>query len=452
MKHNGKHGPQVPAARTDDLSDILTALCARDRSPSSPVALLDGMCRLATDMLACDCTHSVLLHPDQESCVVAATYGHTNEQWASMQGLTVSRRAVADLLERLQCNTILQGPTSRLPGDVIPGLPSRFGVTWSVYVPLRWDGELVGYQHGGYLGRTPPFSAGDERAASGFASLGAAGLATIRMLGEFANASKMKDRFLANMSHELRSELNTILGYEHLLLAGEYGALTDKESEILQVIQASSISLLDLLSASLDLSRLETSAIPLDLDVTNVAELTGALQAETRELFVTSDVKVVWKIPANLPPLRTDRVKLKIVLRNLIANALKFTERGTVTIAARGRRRGVEFTVTDTGPGITPQDCSVIFEPFCQGERTGARRNGGVGLGLYLARRIVERFGGAISVESEIGQGSCFRVWLPGNPELGIAPASPNASWGTRADQSELVGLRLGVPGSRESV
>lgn len=234
------------------MQDLFAALGASDRSPSSPGALLDGMCRLATDMLGCDCTHSVLLQPEQKSCVVAATYGHTHEEWASLRGLTVPRTAVEGLLDRLQGDAILQGPTEHLPADVIPDLPARFGVTWSVYVPLRWDRELVGYQHGGYVGRTPPFPAGDERVASGFASLGAAGMATIRLLRTFLDASEVKDRFLANVSHDVRCELNTILGYERLLLAGEFGPLTDKEAEILQVVQASSISVLDLFSASLD--------------------------------------------------------------------------------------------------------------------------------------------------------------------------------------------------------
>ena len=115
-----------------------------------------------------------------------------------------------------------------------------------------------------------------------------------------------------------------------------------------------------------------------------------------------------------------------------MTNALKFTERGSVTVQARRRRRGVEFTVTDTGPGIASQDRAVIFEPFCQGDRTGARRNGGAGLGLYLARRIVERFGGTIAVDSEVGRGSCFRVWLPGDPEQKVTQMHDRARAGTR--------------------
>jgi signal transduction histidine kinase len=388
---------------------------------SKGAPLLDGMCRLATDVLGCDCTHTVQLQPEQESCVVAATHGRADEEWAALKGLTVPRKAVAGLLDRLQGDALLQGPTAHLPKDVIPELPSRFGVTWSLYMPLRWERELVGYQHAGYVGRTAPFSADDERIALDVANLGAAGMATLRLLGALADANHVKDRFLANMSHELRSELYTILGYEDLLLAGEYGPLTNAETEILEHIQTSSISLLDLFSAGLDLSHLETNAIPLDLELIHVAELTATLQTEARELFIRPRVDVVWQIPADLPPLRTDRVKLNIVLRNLVTNALKFTERGSVTIQARPLRGGVEFAVVDTGAGITPRARAAIFEPFCQGDRTGERRAGGAGLGLYLARRIVERFGGTITVDSEIGRGSCFRVWLPVDPEPTIA-------------------------------
>ena len=167
--------------------------------------------------------------------------------------------------------------------------------------------------------------------------------------------------------------------------------------------------------------REDGPCLVVDLEVIRVAELTAALEAETHELFRRPHVDVVWQVPADLPLLRTDRVKLKIVLRNLVANALKFTERGSVTVQARPRRGGVEFTVIDTGDGITPDAQAVIFEPFCQGDRTGARRDGGAGLGLYLARRIVDRFEGTIMVDSEIGRGSSFRVWLPVDLEPTIA-------------------------------
>jgi signal transduction histidine kinase len=112
-------------------------------------------------------------------------------------------------------------------------------------------------------------------------------------------------------------------------------------------------------------------------------------------------------------PFLTDRTKLKVVIKNLITNAAKFTDRGSVTISAAAGDSGAVVTVTDTGIGIAPQARAIIFEPFRQVDSSITRRHGGVGLGLYIARRLVELLGGHIEVESEVGKGSVFRVWLP---------------------------------------
>jgi signal transduction histidine kinase len=433
----GGDDPDARAARAghDETRHTATPDCLSDPAPraredfaSPPAALLDRMCRLATEVLGCDCSHTVLLRPAQDRCVVVAARGDdtSHEQWTSLTGLTVPGTVVAELLDCLQHGALLQGPTWCLPEDVIP-LPERFGVTWSLYMPLRWNHELVGYQHAGYVSRTTPLSASDERDARALANLSAAGLATLRLVGTLEDANRFKERFLGNLTHELHGGMLAILGYGDLLVAGEYGPLTHEESEIVQRMQTSSMSLLDLFTTTLDLSRLEQSAIPLDLEAIRVGELTDEVAAETRAL-AKPHVDVVWHVPPDLPTVRTDRVKLKIVLRNLVANALKFTEQGSVTVRVRPRPGGVEFAVADTGPGITPAAQAVIFEPFSQGDRTGARRDGGVGLGLCLARRIVERFGGTMTVESEIGLGSCFRVLFPLDAGLEIAHPQPSAT------------------------
>lgn len=399
----------TPATTPDRFAD------PRSDAASPPAALLEEMCRLTMDVVGCDCTHTVLLRPAEERCVVVAGHGAFahHEPWSSLTGMTTQSTAVAELLDLLEPGALLQGPTSCLPQGVLP-LPERLGVTWNLYMPLRWKDELVGYQHAGYLGRTKPLSASHEREARALADLNAAGLATFRLLGTLEDSNGFKRRFLGNLAHELRSEMFAILGYGDLLVTGEYGALTDEGSEVVQRMQTSSLSLLDLFTATLDLSRLEQATIPLDLETTNVADLVALLEVETRRL-AKPGVEIAWHVPSDLPALRTDRVKLKILLRNLVANALKFTEQGRVRVRVCLRRGGIEFTVADTGPGITAEAQAVIFEPFNQGDRTGAGRAGGVGLGLCLARQIVERFGGTIAVESEIGRGSCFRVWLPRN-------------------------------------
>ena len=124
-------------------------------------------------------------------------------------------------------------------------------------------------------------------------------------------------------------------------------------------------------------------------------------------------MRLRWDIAAPLPTVLTDPAKLKIVLKNLIHNAIKFTERGSVTVSAVHRLGGVEFTVEDTGIGIEPEALSYVFEAFRQGDGSATRRHDGVGLGLHLVQRFVDLLGGTVDVSSTPGVGSRFRVWLP---------------------------------------
>jgi signal transduction histidine kinase len=124
-------------------------------------------------------------------------------------------------------------------------------------------------------------------------------------------------------------------------------------------------------------------------------------------------VRLLWQAAPTLPVLHTDHTKLKIVLKNLLENAVKFTDAGTVTMEVQPREGGVEFAVADTGTGIAPEVQEVMFEMFRQGDNSMTRHYGGVGLGLYIVRRLLELLGGTVTVKSEVGQGSTFRVWLP---------------------------------------
>jgi signal transduction histidine kinase len=120
-----------------------------------------------------------------------------------------------------------------------------------------------------------------------------------------------------------------------------------------------------------------------------------------------------WQIAPRLPTLHTDVMKLKMVLKNIITNALKFTDAGVITIGAQPRQNGVDFEVADTGIGIPQDALGAIFEPFRQVDSSSTRRHGGVGLGLYIVRQLVGLLGGMVTVESEVGRGSTFRVWIP---------------------------------------
>jgi len=145
-----------------------------------------------------------------------------------------------------------------------------------------------------------------------------------------------------------------------------------------------------------------------------IGDLIDELDTETREARARKpNVRMVWDLRSDMPQLHTDPIKLKVVLKNLIANAVKFTERGNVTVRAELRGGGVQFDVSDTGIGVPPEAQKIIFEPFRQADSSTTRRYGGVGLGLYIVRRLLDLLGGSVTVESEVGRGSTFSVWVP---------------------------------------
>ena len=225
-------------------------------------------------------------------------------------------------------------------------------------------------------------------------------------------ANRAKSEFLATMSHELRTPLSIILGYTSILLEeGEAYPAHDRLAAMHR-IDRSARELLDLITAVLDMSRLEAGRLPLEVKAVSVHDLLTDLQTDTLALQEHSGLMFVWHVDEPLPLLQTDAGKLKIILKNLLGNAIKFTEQGTVTIWARSQENGVEIRVQDTGSGIPPEALEQIFEPFYQVDEA-TLRPGGTGLGLSIVQRLVALLGGRIRVESVVGSGSTFRVWVP---------------------------------------
>jgi signal transduction histidine kinase len=206
--------------------------------------------------------------------------------------------------------------------------------------------------------------------------------------------------------------LQAIQGYLDLLLSGEYGPVTEEQSDVLRRVYNSAESLLDIVNTALELSRPDASRGPLHLQDVHVSELLNEVASETTGVIRKPGLSIVWRTAPNLPPARTDPTKLKLVLKNLVGNAIKYTEKGRVTVDTRSASGGVLFRVSDTGSGIAPDMRRAVFEPFRQaGSIPG--QHGGAGLGLYIVRRLVDRLGGTISLESQVGQGSSFQVWIP---------------------------------------
>ena len=215
------------------------------------------------------------------------------------------------------------------------------------------------------------------------------------------------------MSHELRTPLNAVLGYAELLLDGIYGVLPDTARGVLERVQSNGRHLLGLINDVLDLSKIEAGQLKLTLDAYALSAVVQTVVAATESLANAKGLKLKATIGDNLPTGTGDERRIAQVLLNLVGNAIKFTDQGSVEITAMSRGDRFEIAVSDTGPGIALEDQARIFEEFQQVDNTSTRKKGGTGLGLAISRRIAAMHGGALTVESHVGHGSTFRVVLP---------------------------------------
>jgi signal transduction histidine kinase/CheY-like chemotaxis protein len=234
-------------------------------------------------------------------------------------------------------------------------------------------------------------------------------------------ASEAKSGFLANMSHELRTPLNAIIGYSEMLEeeAGEHEI--PALAADLGKIRRAGRHLLSLVNDVLDLSKIESGRMRLHLETFDVAEMLRDVVSSVQPLVAQHGNTLQLVCPPRLGPMRADLVKVRQILLNLAANASKFTERGHIGLAAARApdpgRDWLVFEVRDTGIGMTAEQVARLFQPFVQADESTTRKYGGTGLGLAISRRFCRMMGGTITLESEPGRGSCFRVRLPAEVE-----------------------------------
>ncbi len=230
---------------------------------------------------------------------------------------------------------------------------------------------------------------------------------------ELEVASRHKSQFLANMSHELRTPLNAILGYTELLVDGIYGDLSPKAGDVMTRIDRSGKHLLGLINDVLDLSKIEAGQLELALADYSLTEVVHAVVTQVEALAAEKGLILQVAVAPDLPAGRGDERRLAQVLLNLVGNAIKFTEVGSVRIAAYREGDAFVVSVADTGPGIAEADRQRIFEEFQQADSSTTRKKGGTGLGLSIAKRIVELHGGQLWVDSAVGRGSTFSFRVP---------------------------------------
>lgn len=255
---------------------------------------------------------------------------------------------------------------------------------------------------------------------------------------EMRKADQLKSQFLANMSHELRTPLNSIIGFSRVILKGIDGPISELQQQDLSAIYNSGQHLLNLINDILDLSKIEAGKMELSVeDNVNIADIINSVMSTVTGLIKDKPIQIQKEIAADLPVVRADPLKVRQVLINLLSNAAKFTEQGTITIQAGPQtgasgRQEVRVSVIDTGPGIAAEDQLKLFQPFSQVDGSPTRKTGGTGLGLSISRRLVEMHGGSIGLDSESGHGSKFYFTIPVNgphahPGKGTGGLDPGA-------------------------
>jgi PAS domain S-box-containing protein len=233
---------------------------------------------------------------------------------------------------------------------------------------------------------------------------------------ELVRANRTKDEFLANMSHELRTPLTGVLGFSETLLGGVQGPINEKQSRSLEMIYSSGQHLLGLINDILDVSKIESGKFELKLDNISVNDLCQSSLVFIKQLAQKKSINVEYSPTSTASRIFADPKRLKQVLVNLLNNAVKFTpEKGKVTLEVQADAKAgqIQFSVTDTGIGITLEDLQKLFKPFVQLDSSLSRQYEGTGLGLNLSKKLVELHGGSIGVESEAGKGSRFYFTIP---------------------------------------
>jgi len=263
---------------------------------------------------------------------------------------------------------------------------------------------------------------------------------------QLALTSKYKSEFLANMSHELRTPLNSLLILAETLSENRDGNLSSKQLEFVQTIYGAGSDLLSLINDILDMAKIESGTIAIDVGEARIGELAGYVQRIFTPVAENKDLSFSIEVSERLSDLvvHTDVKRLQQVFRNLLSNAFKFTELGSVTFKIETVQRGwsvdhaalaksgvvFAFSVIDTGIGIAQDKQKIIFEPFQQADMGTSRRFAGTGLGLSISREIARLLGGEIRVESTVGKGSAFTLYLPQMCPVGIQRQS-GTPWGS---------------------
>jgi PAS domain S-box-containing protein len=414
---NRKEAEEKIAKRANELQIVaqVSAQAAQNLDAQSLLKNVADLTKAGFDLYH---AHIYLLDETGERLVLAAGAGEVGDRMVA-QGRSIPYNSPTSLValaarekRGVIVNNVQENPQF-LPNPLLPKTRSELAI------PLMVAGEVLGVLdvQGDQVGR---FTEEDVQVKTTLADQVAVALQTSRLYSEqvqvadqLREVDRLKSEFLASMSHELRTPLNSIIGYAEVILDGIDGPINEDINEDVSAIYSSGKLLLSLINDILDLAKIEAGQLSLDADPIEVAGFLENVTDTSRILLKDTQVDLVVEVDADIPPIVGDRLRLQQILNNLISNAAKFTEEGTITVRGKRENGMVRFEVEDTGLGIKQEQIDLIFERFRQADQSSTRRAGGTGLGLAITRQLVEMHGGDIGVESQEGVGSTFWFTMP---------------------------------------
>ncbi len=398
--------------------------------------ILDSSVQLLVELFQADHSAIVLFESDTQDGLVRVEHPETSATGHLIFKHGTPSYSVLELViaEKGALTVEMDTIQKVFTDDITQETFERFGTQTMIIVPLTARERLIGAVIVGSMRQDYDFNDDDQDTLMAMVSQVAMAIINTDLYEQAIEANRLKSEFLANVSHELRTPLNAIIGYSELILTGIYGEMTDKQTDRLERVYSSGKHLLTLINDILDLSEIESGRMKLATQALNIKHLIiettldGKSQAEEKGLTFTLD------IADDISRMNIDANRIRQVIVNLVGNALKFTEKGSIVVMANLVKvtegdtspkvyppssiqltdgLWLQIAVEDTGIGIPPENHQTIFDTFRQVDGSTIREYEGTGLGLAITRRITELHGGRIWVESQPGVGSIFRVLIP---------------------------------------
>ncbi|MCC6763446.1 MAG: HAMP domain-containing histidine kinase [Deltaproteobacteria bacterium] len=376
--------------------------------------LLAHLTRIAVETVGCDWGTTFALDERDAVYRLAGIFGEDPGVREEIEVAEFDERNLP-LVHVLAPGSLIELPDAREQRLIPPALLTRWGVASQLVAPIALGGRVVGALCLAHGNRRGPFSARERRLAQGIVHATALALASSALVNDLRAANTLRSEFVSTMSHELRTPLNVIIGFAEMARDEE---LPETERRgVLQRIEEAGRDLLRLIEDTLAMGRIESGRDRVELESVELPELWSRLRRDCAGLPQKDAVTLDWQPLDAAAALVTDARKLTVVTRNLVHNALKFTQAGWVRVQGGIADDAFVLAVSDTGIGIEPRDQSTVFEMFRQGDGSDTRRFGGTGLGLHIVQRYVEQLGGSVELASAPGVGSRFTVRLPLRPE-----------------------------------